>query len=71
MLDRKLYEMYGHGHQTEVAQVIGVSPNTVHQLLAPTRREVLRKIQHHVRELDGEPDSEEAQEQAGASQPAE
>ena len=72
MLDRKLYEMYGHGHQAKVARAIGVSPNTVNQLLAPTRREILRKIERHVEAADGEPDeptaSEEAQEQAGASQ---
>lgn len=51
-LDQRLYAIHGRGHQSQAARAIGEDPNTVHQLLAPSRREVIRKLEEHVAEAE-------------------
>lgn len=50
-LDQALYEIYGRGHQKKAAEAIGEKGVALNQVLAPSRREMIRKLEAHVREV--------------------
>jgi len=51
-LDRQLFAIHGSGRQKKAAEAIGVDPATVNQILAPSRRKIIRKLEEHVDQLE-------------------
>jgi hypothetical protein len=55
VLDQQLLKVYGAGRRKKVAEEIGVDRNRLNNILSPRALDHLRKLERHLRDLEGEP----------------